>query len=245
MTSSADALAQLQAYQSGIKSPTQSITDASTALGVPAAQQQVQGLRGAISNTTNLLKQVAPGVMGRTQGSLVTSAQANRQIQNEQAPISDTLSKENTDYGNANQDYTDLEKQAEDRASAEQAGQQNQLSYLQDLYKNIYQSEQDSAAAAEQKREFDAQQATAARTAAAAAAGASPTFGSLGGAASVAPTKPAATMADAQSVVKAARDALGTKANWGTVANYIQSNILKGQIPTGSTIDQVLHAIYG
>lgn len=164
MASSAEALQNLQNYQAGIKSPTDLISNAQNALGVNAAQQQVQGLRGAISNTTNLLKQVAPGVMGRTGNSLVTSAQANRQIQNESAPIQGTLEKQNTDYNQASQDYTDLEKQAETRANAEMTGQQNQVSYLQNIYGALAQQEKDAAdrafqqqQAAESAREFNAQ----------------------------------------------------------------------------------------
>jgi len=158
-TTSQAAMQNLQGFQSNMKSPDQALQDAQTASGVPQAQQQVSGLRSAIQNSTSLLSQVAPSVMGRTANSLVTSAQADRQIGNEQAPINEQLNKEQTDYTNANQDYTNAEAQAQAKANALIGGQQNQLSYLQNVYNDLYTQEQNSAQQAEARREFDAQQA--------------------------------------------------------------------------------------
>lgn len=167
------ALQQLQSYQSGAQSPEQLITNAQNQLGVGAAQQQVSGLRGAINNTTNLLQQVAPSVMGRTGNSLVTSAQADKIIGNEQAPIQQNLSKDTQDYNDANATYTDLENQAEQRANADLTGQQNQESYLQGIYNDLYTQEQNASQQAEAEREFNVGQANAKSE----AASASPTFG--------------------------------------------------------------------
>lgn len=136
--------------------PDQATQQAQSQLGVQGAQQQVQGLQGAINQTTSLLNQVAPGVMGRTQNSLVTSAQANQQIQNEQAPIQRNLDKDTQDFNQANTNYQDLEQQAESKANANLTGQQNQLSYLDDLYKTLLGGEQNQASLAEQAREFNA-----------------------------------------------------------------------------------------
>lgn len=164
---SAQALQNLQSYAGSTKSPEQDLQQQQQNLGVTAAQQTVTGLRGAIQNTTNLLSQVAPSVMGRTANSLVTSAQADQQINNEQAPLNTQLNTENQNYTNANSDYTNLQQQAEDLANADQTGQQNQESYLQNIYNNLYTQEQNTAQQAEAKREFDAQQQLAASSAAA------------------------------------------------------------------------------
>lgn len=190
MANSAEALQNLQNYQSTMQSPTALITNAQNALGVQGALGQVQGLRGAINQTTGLLKQVAPGVMGRTGNSLVTSAQANRQIQNESAPLQEKLGEQSKNYNQAYQDYSDLEKQAEARANAELEGQRNQLSYLQSIYGALYQQEKDAAERAFQQQQFEyAKQKDAADRAAAARAAASSFAPSLGGAAAAKPTR--------------------------------------------------------
>jgi len=44
--------------------------------------------------------------MGRTGSSLVTNAQATRQIGNEQAPIAENLNEQGQNYNIANEDYT-------------------------------------------------------------------------------------------------------------------------------------------
>lgn len=165
-TTSAAALSNLQQFQGSMAAPQDILKQQETQLGVPQAQQQVSGLRQAITNTTNLLNNVAPSVMGRTQNSLVTSAQANRQIQNEQAPISQTLNKENADFGNASSDYKDLLGKASTLADLSQRGQESKLSNLENIYKALYQQEQDAASKqteaakqAEMIREFNASNA--------------------------------------------------------------------------------------
>lgn len=153
---SQQALQQLQQFKSQAQTPDQVFGQANQALGVDAAQQQVQGLRGAITRTTGLLNQVAPSVYGRTGNSLVTNAQATRQIGNEQAPIQSNLQDLGQQYGGASQDYQNLMSQAQQRASATLDNQNGQMSYLQQLYQNLYGQEQDAAKMAETKREFDA-----------------------------------------------------------------------------------------
>lgn len=165
-TNSADALSQLQQAQSQAQNPNDILTAQRQQLGVNGAQDTVTGLRGAINNTTKLLQQVAPSVMGRTGSSLVTNAQATRQIGNEQAPISQKLTQESTDYNQANQDLAGLQQRAQEAATGIYTGQQNKLSYAQNLYNTLYQKEQDAQAAQqaeadrqEKIREFNASQA--------------------------------------------------------------------------------------
>lgn len=152
-TTSAQALANLQSFQSSEQSPDQILTGQEQQLGIPQAQQQVQGLRGAIQNTTNLLGQVAPSVYGRTQNSLETNAQATRQIGNEEAPISATLDKQNTDYGNQESDLQTLLSRAGTLAGLKAQGQSGQEALLQSIYGDLYGQESDAAKLAEQARE--------------------------------------------------------------------------------------------
>lgn len=172
---SQQALAELQANQAGSKNANQILDEQRTSLGVNEAQNTVKGLRGAIDNTTKLLKQVAPSVMGRTQNSLVTSAQANRQIGNEQAPIAGQLTELGGQYGTAREDFNTLESRASQAAQAIYQGQQDKNSYLQNVYNVLFQREQEAERARVEElnrqeaiRQFNVQQEQARRAAAAA-----------------------------------------------------------------------------
>lgn len=152
----------MQQFESGMKTPDQQLQQEQQNLGTTAAQQQVSGLRQAINNTTSLLNNVAPSVMGRTGNSLVTTAQANAQIANQEAPINQELNQQQQDYSSANQDYTNLEQRAENLASSDQTAQANQLGYLQNIYQALYGQEQNTAAqqaaaaqAAQQQSQFE------------------------------------------------------------------------------------------
>lgn len=182
---SAQALQNLQAFQGQIKAPQDILKDQQTQLGVPQQQQQVSGLRQAITNTTNLLNQVAPSVYGRTQNSLVTSAQAGRQIQNEQAPIATNLNKQETDYTGANSDLDRALQQAAQASSLQVTGQQQQLDNLKSIYGAYYQQEQDAAA-----RELENQKLALAKSQAASSANNGLSLGGLGAAASLTPKAP-------------------------------------------------------
>jgi chromosome segregation ATPase len=161
-TTSADALSQLESAQQSAQDPNAILQAQQNQLGVGQAQQTVQGLQGALNNTTKLLQQVAPSVMGRTQNSLVTQAQATKQIGNEQAPLNTTIGNETTQYDQANQDLTTKQQQAQTAASGIYTGQQDKLSYLQNIYNALYGQEKDQAAAAQKAAEDQAQQQQAA-----------------------------------------------------------------------------------
>lgn len=177
-TTSAGALGALQSAQASALTPQQAQDQADQTAGVGSAGQQVQGLRGAIQQTTSLLNQVAPSVYGRTGNSLTTNAQASAQIGNEQAPIQANLDKDTQDYTNANADYQTAETKADQQAQNTLSAQNSRLSYLQGIYGDLYGQEQDAAKSAEQQREFDATLAdTKAARAASASSGASPTLG--------------------------------------------------------------------
>lgn len=165
-TTSAQALQNLQNFSSSAQTPDQQLATEKNSLGVNGDQQQVSGLQSAITNSTNLLSQVAPSVMGRTANSLVTSAQADQQISNEQAPINTQLNQEGQQFDTANGKLTNDLSQAEALAAADQTSQTNQQSYLQNLYNTLSTQESAAASLAEQKREAD-QTAAIARTSAA------------------------------------------------------------------------------
>lgn len=161
-TNSAQALSQLQKTQSGAQSSADILAAQKNQYGVQGAQDIVNGLRGAITNTTKLLTQVAPSVMGRTGQSLVTSAQANRQVQNEQQPIAQDLSQQSQQYNTANEDYNKAVQNASDAANMQYGDQQNKLSYMQNIYDTLFGREQaaqqaaaQKAQAAEQQRQFN------------------------------------------------------------------------------------------
>lgn len=154
---SAAAFQQLQSATQNAQNPTQFLQQANQQYGVDQAQSTVTGLRSAINNTTNLLNNVAPSVQGRTANSLVTSAQADKQVANESAPIQSSLSTEGNQYNQANSDYADLEGKAQNEANAEIQGQNDQLSRLQNIYSDLYTSEQNTAQQQEAEREFNAQ----------------------------------------------------------------------------------------
>ena len=145
-TTSAQALQNLQNFQSSEKAPQDILTSQEQSLGVPQAQQQVSGLRQAITNSTNLLNSIPSSVYGRTQNSLVTNAQAGAQIANEQAPVNTQLNKEQQDYTGASQDYSNLLGEAGTLAGLTAQGQQNQEGYLKDIYTALYGQEQDKIA---------------------------------------------------------------------------------------------------
>lgn len=161
-TNSTQALNNLTSLQKNMQDPSQMQTAQEQQLGVPAAQQQVSGLRQAITNTTNLLNQIPSGVMGRTGGSLVTQAQANSQIQNEQAPVSQELNTMGTNLGNQTSDLNTLLSQATTKAGLEEQGQSDKLGLAKDIYTALLGKEQASASQkleqqklSEQEREFN------------------------------------------------------------------------------------------
>lgn len=137
-----DALLDLQHAQATMQSPEALQTQAYQQYGVPQQEQTVSGLRQAITNTTNLLNQVAPSVYGRTQNSLVTTAQAGRQIQNEQAPIAQNLEKQGQQYQGAQSDLDRALSKASQQAQLRQTGQQQQLENLRGIYSTLYEREQ-------------------------------------------------------------------------------------------------------
>jgi len=74
-------------------------------------------------------------------------------------------------YSQASQDLADIQNKALQQAQLQYQGQQDQVSYLQNLYNTLYSREQAAAQAAEQKRQFDAQLAESRRASSASSGG--------------------------------------------------------------------------
>lgn len=201
-------LKQLQNYDANRKNSVDVLNDAMAKYGIPEIRQRVSGLRTTLSNTENALNAVDPSVTGRTQGSLVTEAQRQRQVANERAPIAEQ-------YGQQSRALSDESGNLSDQLQAAQLLAQNQVSDY-DKGRTALQSQYDTSIAreAEQRRQLEAdrayqlqvQQANDARKAAASLA--SPTFGSSG--ASTTASKPQTDPLQ-QRAYNAVRDLLNVK----------------------------------
>lgn len=154
-SNSTEAMANLQNFSGSMPSPSQDYMTAASSLGVPQQQQQVSGLRRAITNTTNLLNNVPGSVMGRTANSLVTSAQANRQILNESAPIESTLKQQSADAANAQDTLKNLLGEAGQQATLTEQGNANKLASLKAIYDSLFGKEQAAANAQLEQQKLD------------------------------------------------------------------------------------------
>lgn len=104
---------QISQYDKTPVNSVDALNSAMTQYGVPEMRQRVAGLNTTITNTQNALNSVDPSVTGRTQGSLVTEAQREKQVNNERAPIAQQLSDQNGALGTASNGLSDAEKNAQ------------------------------------------------------------------------------------------------------------------------------------
>lgn len=155
---SRDALSQLQSFQSSRRKPQDVIREQEQQLGLPSAQQRQIGLRAAIGNTENLLRNVDPSVSGRTQGSLVTEAQKQRLVAMEREPISDQFREQSRALEGETANLNELNRRALTGAQLAISEQDAQENALRGVYQNLYQREQDEAARIQRDREFAEQQ---------------------------------------------------------------------------------------
>lgn len=155
MPTSAEILGQLQSFQSARKKPQDVLAEQENRLGVSGVRERQAGLRGAIQNTENLLKQVDPSVTGRTSGSLVTEAQRTKMVSNERAPIADQFSEQSRALEGETANLADLSNSARTAASLALSADDQQQNYLQSLYQTTYGQEKDAADRAEQIRQYN------------------------------------------------------------------------------------------
>jgi hypothetical protein len=167
-SSSQQALDQLVAYRGTIKDPNTILAEARNRYGVDSVNSRIKDLRGAITNTEGLLGGVDSSVTGRTSGTLTTEAARQRIVANERQPISETLATQQSGLSNESANLQNLQGQATTDAQLAYSGQQDQLSYLKNIYDTLFAKEQAQQAAElerqkfeEAKREFNAGQAVA------------------------------------------------------------------------------------
>ena len=126
--------------------------------GVPEIRKTVSGLRTSVDNTTNALNAVDPSVTGRTQGSLVTEAQRQRQVANERAPIAGQLDTQGRNLSTQQQSLQDALGMATTQASNRVNDYNTGRSALQSQYESTFQREQAAAAEAARQAAFAEQQ---------------------------------------------------------------------------------------
>jgi acetyl/propionyl-CoA carboxylase alpha subunit len=226
-------LRQIQDYDSRRKNSVDVLNEAMGKYGVPEIRKRVSGLRTTLSNTESALNAVDPSVTGRTQGSLVTEAQRQRQVANERAPIAEQ-------YGQQARALSDESANLGEQLQAAQLLAQNQVSDY-DRGRSALQAQYETQLAreAEERRRFEAdrafqlqqQQAEDARRAAAASL-ASPTFGggSSGGA-----SKPSTDPLQ-QRAYNAVRDLLNVK-DKGVIINTF--NAIQKSAGYGNAYDKI------
>lgn len=151
---SSDVLGQLNTFRQNRRNPMDYLRESETRLGLPSSRQRLQGLRGAITNTENLLSGVDPSVTGRTQGSLVTEAQRQRMVNLERAPLADQFKEQSRALEGESANIADLTGRSLTEAQMGIGEQQAQEQSLQSLYGTLFQREQEE----EQKRRWEEQQ---------------------------------------------------------------------------------------
>lgn len=184
---------QLTDYDTNRKSSVDVLNEAMGKYGVPEIRTRVAGLRTTLSNTENALNNVDPSVTGRTQGSLVTEAQRQRQVTNERAPIAEQYGQQEralgVESGNLNDSLGAARLLAENQVNDYSAGR----TALQSRYSDAVSRESEIRRREEADRAFrlEEQKAADARAQAAqAAAGYSIGGGSASARASAPKTDP-------------------------------------------------------
>lgn len=176
---------QLASYDANRKNSVDVLNSAMSQYGVPEIRSRVAGLRTTLTNTENALNNVDPSVTGRTQGSLVTEAQRQKQVTNERAPIAQQYGQQQGALSNESASLTDSLNSAKTLADSQINDYNAGRTALQSEYDAKYQREQDATKLAEQQRQFDIDQAN--RLAASKAASSGFSFGGGASAASTAP----------------------------------------------------------
>lgn len=139
-------LNQLTNYDTTRKNSVDVLNEAMGKYGVPEIRNRVAGLRTTLTNTESALNNVDPSVTGRTQGSLVTEAQRQKQVTNERAPIMQQYGEVSSALGNESANLTDNQNLAKDFASGSIDDWNAGRAALQDRYSTTYQREQDTKA---------------------------------------------------------------------------------------------------
>ena len=204
-------LRELQDYDARRVNSVDVLNDAMSKYGVPEIRKRVSGLRTTLSNTESALNAVDPSVTGRTQGSLVTEAQRQRQVANERAPIAEQYGQQSRALGDETSNLSEQLQAAQLLAQNRVGDYDRGRTALQSRYDTVLSREAEQRRREEADRAFrlQEQQAADARRAAAAAL-ASPTFG--GGGSTPRPSAPK-TDPQQQKAYNAVKDLLNTRNN--------------------------------
>jgi hypothetical protein len=147
---SSDVLGQLNTFRQSRRNPMDYLRDSETRLGLPSSRQRLEGLRGAIGNTENLLRGVDPSVTGRTQGSLVSEAQRQRMVNLEREPLGEQFREQSRALEGETSTIEDLARRSLSEAQLGIGEQESQQKSLESLYSTLFQREQEE----EQKRRW-------------------------------------------------------------------------------------------
>lgn len=148
---------QIAAYDAAPVTSTSALNEALGQFGVPEIRKTVSGLRSTVANTSAALDNVDPSVTGRTQGSLVTEAQRQKQVVNERAPIAGQLTKFSGALSDNERALQDALGQATTVASNRVNDYTRGRDALQSQYESAYTREKDAAAKAEADRQYQLQ----------------------------------------------------------------------------------------
>lgn len=162
---------QIASYDAAPVTSTSALNEALGQFGVPEIRKTVSGLRSTVANTSAALDNVDPSVTGRTQGSLVTEAQRQKQVANERAPIAGQLTKFSGALSDNERTLQDALGQATAVASNRVADYTRGRDALQSQYDTTYKREQDAAAAEANRQALELQrQQSASKSSSSAAA---------------------------------------------------------------------------
>lgn len=149
---SQEALTNYQNIQANRRKPQDILRESEQRLGIPTATQRQVGLRGAITNTENLIRNVDPSVSGRTSGSLVTEAQKQRLIAMEREPLTDQFREQSRALEGETASLTELQRRAREDAQLAISADDAAENAARGLYDTLYQREQDEIARQERAK---------------------------------------------------------------------------------------------
>jgi len=140
-------------------SSTDAMNQADAKYGVQDSQTRLSSLKGLVGNLQSAVEAVDPSVTGRTSGTFTTEAQRSALVNKERAPILGDLAKQQSAYSDEQGTLNQKQALSSQMASALLSDDRQRYQQLLDAYNRSAAED----AAAEQKRQWEAQQAEAKR----------------------------------------------------------------------------------
>lgn len=226
-TSSASAAQALQSFSGTMLKPQDAITQGNNQYGVAGIQSQLDALRSLTGNLQTSINGVDPSVTGRTSNSLVTEAQRQAIINKEKQPLLQSFQDTSSKLSDVGHQYDEANGLATHWADALLNTQENRYKDLFGQYTTALDAEQKAAAAAEARRQFDAQMSETKAARAAASGGGLGGLGSLlgggnaaGGSAAAAGRAPADVAFD---LIKQFRSTGMANKTWSGAASWLKT----------------------